>query len=508
MYMNLSNVMWLANPKVLSKSSTANDALLAEILANIDEKQYRPVAKPPWIRLRMVWIIPKILWWLRGFFKNTLYAMLSPERAYQTYQRKVTVCEKINISLPLKEFQRTYFAPVIQDMFNVTMAALTASLVAMGTVDRVVGKKLAEEKALVDKLKRGFTGNVVVEMGIMLFRLAKQLDRSDLADLSELADRVESRRMPAEFLREWDNFLLRYGCRGPPMEMDPASPRYGDDPGLALRQISFMSVDDEDFNPEVVHRRQIKERRRAYEELMSRSGWVRRILLQRIHRIIELFAGSRDTPKYHIVLFNYALRKRALIEGQHLVRENRLDAAEDVFDLTLQDLEAAANNPSMNLRDIRKERTRFLKILKAQVTEFPNVIDSRGRILRPPPRKEKTGEMSGMAVSPGVVTGTVKVLRNPHEKSVNKGDVLVAYTTDPGWTPLFINAAAVLLEVGGVLQHGAVIAREYGKPCVVGIDGLMTKLYDGQRVEVDGTSGVIRLLSKPERSRDENQDRA
>ena len=100
-----------------------------------------------------------------------------------------------------------------------------------------------------------------------------------------------------------------------------------------------------------------------------------------------------------------------------------------------------------------------------------------------------------MAVSPGVVTGPVKVLRDPHEKPVNKGDVLVAYTTDPGWTPLFVNAAAVVLEIGGVLQHGAVVAREYGKPCVVGIDRLMSRLHDGQRVEVDGTAGVVRLLS-------------
>ena len=103
--------------------------------------------------------------------------------------------------------------------------------------------------------------------------------------------------------------------------------------------------------------------------------------------------------------------------------------------------------------------------------------------------------MSGVAVSPGVVTGRIKVLRNPYEKSIDKGDVLVAYTTDPGWTPLFVNAAAILLEVGGVLQHGAVIAREYGKPCVVGIDRPMTKFCDGQKVEVDGTAGVVRLLS-------------
>ena len=154
--------------------------------------------------------------------------MLSPERAYQTYRQKVNICEKklsekINFSLPLKEFQRTYFAPVLRDMFNVTMAALTASLVALGTIDRVIGKKIGKEKDLVNKLKRGFTGNVVVEMGIMLFRLAKLMDRSNLADLNRLADRVENRRMSAEFLGKWDNFLSRYGCRGP-MEMDPASP--------------------------------------------------------------------------------------------------------------------------------------------------------------------------------------------------------------------------------------------------------------------------------------------
>ena len=129
------------------------------------------------------------------------------------------------------------------------------------------------------------------------------------------------------------------------------------------------------------------------------------------------------------------------------------------------------------------------------MTEFPQVIDSRGRILRPPPRAGKPGELVGMAVSPGAVSGPVRVLRNPRDKPIKKGDVLVAYTTDPGWTPLFTNVAAVVLEVGGILQHGAVIAREYGKPCVVGIDRVMTKLHDGQMVEVDGTAGVIRLLS-------------
>jgi pyruvate,water dikinase len=97
-------------------------------------------------------------------------------------------------------------------------------------------------------------------------------------------------------------------------------------------------------------------------------------------------------------------------------------------------------------------------------------------------------------VSSGIATGPVKVLNDPFEKDVEEGDILVAHTTDPGWTPLFINAAAVLLEVGGELQHGALVAREYGKPCIAGIVNVTSSLEDGQLVEVDGNSGKVTLL--------------
>lgn len=226
--------------------------------------------------------------------------------------------------------------------------------------------------------------------------------------------------------------------------------------------MSFMSVDDDGFDPDIGHARRIEERRQAYEALMRRLGWLRRLLLRHLHSVIDLFAGTRDTPKYHIVLFNYAVRRRALIEGRRLVAAGRLDAPGHVFDLTFDELESAASDPNLDLRQLRAERTRFLSVLKAQVKHFPSLIE---------------------------------VLHNPHEKPINKGDILVAYTTDPGWTPLFVNAAAVILEVGGMLQHGAAVAREYGKPCVAGIDGVMTKLKDAQLVEVDGTAGIVRLLS-------------
>ncbi len=494
LYMNLSNLMWLGmSPRAMAKKTALTDALLAQILGTIDLEQHRAATRPPWLRLKL---IPKLLWTLRGFFWSGLRVFLTPERARRAYQQKVDAfeqrfAERLNYDLPLKKFARTYTQRMWSEMFNVTLPALFAGLVSP---DFLIPKKTREMRELADKLRRGFTGNLVVEQGIALFRLAKALERSDFHDVGALAERIDKREMPAKFLSEWDAFLRRFGCRGP-HEMDVASPRYADDLTLALHQMSCMVVDEADFDPEVAHRRNVEERRRAYEELRRRSGWLRRAVLRRVYRLIELFGGTRDTPKYHAVMLTYAIRKRALSEGQRLVTEGRLDAAKDVFDLTFDDLEAAVRDPALDLRGRRTERTRFAKQLAAHVTEFPQVIDSRGRILRPPPREGKPGELVGMAVSPGVVRGPVKVIRNPRDTPVRKGDVLVAYTTDPGWTPLFMNAAAVVLEVGGVLQHGAVIAREYGKPCVVGIDRVMTKLYDGQRVEVDGTVGVIRLLS-------------
>jgi pyruvate,water dikinase len=122
------------------------------------------------------------------------------------------------------------------------------------------------------------------------------------------------------------------------------------------------------------------------------------------------------------------------------------------------------------------------------------IIDSRGRIYYPPRKAAVEGELSGVPISPGVVQGRVKVLQYASEKKLRPGEILVARATDPGWTPLFINARGIILEIGGALQHGAVVAREYGIPCVSGLDDATRLLKDGQLVEVDGSNGTVRIL--------------
>jgi pyruvate,water dikinase len=148
----------------------------------------------------------------------------------------------------------------------------------------------------------------------------------------------------------------------------------------------------------------------------------------------------------------------------------------------------------VDLRALAEQNTRFLNRFR-RVRSLPRIVDSRGKILRPPTREAGEGELLGEPISTGTVRGRIKVLHRPDEKPVLPGEILVARATDPGWTPLFINASGVILEVGGMLQHGALVAREYGKPCVAGIDDATSIFSDGQVVQVDGASGIIRLIA-------------
>jgi pyruvate,water dikinase len=187
-------------------------------------------------------------------------------------------------------------------------------------------------------------------------------------------------------------------------------------------------------------------------------------------------------------------RTRVLHHADQFVSQGRLDTREQIFDLSMNEIDHALQASDFDLRAAAISRGANFHNLQARVKHFPMAIDSRGRILRPN-KKTKPGTFKGSPISPGTVVGPIKVLNNPFEKEIEPGDILTAVTTDPGWTPLFINAGAVILEIGGELQHGALVAREYGKPCVAGIPDVTNVLQDGQIVEVDGSAGTIRVIS-------------
>lgn len=149
------------------------------------------------------------------------------------------------------------------------------------------------------------------------------------------------------------------------------------------------------------------------------------------------------------------------------------------------------------LKDINTEDSQKVNLKPYQATahvkDWPLVVDSWGKIFKPK-IQAKEGELSGDPVASGIVTGRAKVLHSPYEKPLKPGEILVTKATEPSWTPIFINAAGVVMEIGGPLQHGAIIAREYGIPCVSALMGAMEIIKDGDLLEVDGSNGIVKII--------------
>lgn len=501
MYLDLSNAMWLGSPRRMAKKMEMSDAMLARILERVDPQEYKAPNRPKWARVRMLWRVPRAWWRLRRMLATSILPFIAPQLMHRRITRQLSKYERelsagSDYSLPLETFWTTYVTKRLETLMNVSLPCVAPGVFGVQALALLSKNIVKADDELRDKLDRGFEGNVVVGMSIEMHRLASLLEPRQRQNAEELERLISTRDLPAPFMEAWDSFVRQFGYRGP-MEMDVAHPRYANAPLIALKQIVAMPVDEADSDPFSAAGRQVEQRRKAAATVIERSGLVRRGILRRLNTVIELFAGLRDTPKQHLLMILHDLRRRLVLEGEQLHRLGRLDEPAHVFDLTFEELNVAGTDPGLDLRAIRAQRRTYYDQLGTQVINFPAVIDSRGRILRQPRGACGDGEFCGVGLSPGLVSGFARTLRSPHEKPLLKGEVLIAYTTDPGWTPIFSNAAAVVLEIGGALQHGAVVARELGLPCVAGIGGISTAITDGQLVEVDGSAGTVRLLSTP-----------
>merc|ERR1712183_1172954 len=235
------------------------------------------------------------------------------------------------------------------------------------------------------------------------------------------------------------------------------------------------------------------------QEERARKKMFRSFALSKIRKrnaVLEHLCWIRNAPK---LLFCKAFEiiRAALLEIQdELIQNNHLEKTGDIFHLTMIELDAALssskNSNLSSLKKIIKERRAIHEqALKANVC--PMLVDSRCRILKPDVKIGEPGTVIGHAVSPGVATGRVRIVQNPITDPLETGEVLVAVVTDPSWTPLFVSASAVILQIGGTLQHGALCAREYGKPAVSGIE-IMENFKTGMMVSVDGNTGVVKIL--------------
>jgi pyruvate,water dikinase len=380
--------------------------------------------------------------------------------------------------------------------------ARIAPLAALGIFSLSLARRFArragvEEDAM--SITRGLPHNRTTEMNLDLWARSQRLRAAGVADLladspaSALAGRYRAHDLPPPVLDEVGGFLREYGFRAV-AEIDAGVPRWEEDPAQVFAALAnLMRIRDEAMAPDV----QFERARRSAEEAIRRAlASVRpleRPRLRLLFRNVRALAGVRESPKFFAIKALTACRRLLLRAGAELAAAGRLDAAEDIFFLTLREAkQAAAGEDKRTLVAARKaERNRELKRRR-----LPRLLLSDGTCFygdTARPGAEGGSSLAGSAASPGVYSGTARVVLEPAGAQLEPGEVLVAPFTDPGWTPLFMTAGALVMEMGGMMSHGSIVAREYGIPAVVGVAAATTAIKTGQKVTVDGTKGLVML---------------
>jgi pyruvate,water dikinase len=378
------------------------------------------------------------------------------------------------------------------------MGPLLASLVAGGWLRR----RFPEASTDVDAVARGFPEELVTRINLGLGDLA------DLArDYPAVADALREGR-PLEsleglpggpaFRRALGAYLGEFGHRATG-EIDVSRPRWREDPSGLLATVRANLRAGE----QGAHRRRLcrlqREADTAAARLAERAdrgllGPLRRRLVRRVIRTYRGYVQTREYPK-HGAAHLFAAWHNVLSEaGERLAAEGRLEDPEDVWLLRRPELLAALDGQPVTV-DVAARRATFGR---HAAMDAPPVLTSDGEAPRPRSRRDDLpeGTLVGTGVSAGVVEGVARVVRDPTRETVESGEILVAPSSDPGWTPLFLNAAGMVTEVGGQISHGALVAREYGLPAVASVPEATRRIRTGQRIRVDGSRGTVELLDR------------
>lgn len=494
-YVHLSNAIKMQGKKMMAKMMHSADTMTAEIINNINTEDYVPKKLPKKLKgalLKMIF--------------NNLKSVSTIMKAYKkpAQYREYFIKEKDNYLKELKTIGKKNIShqQMAEELVNWYIKFITELSLPMTYSSEIARAGLkkpfkAASPAIKEKLnllERALPHNITIEMGFAMYRLANYKEIKECSNANEFAAKLKAASFSRDFTNAWNGYIRDYGFRCP-RELDLATKRPNESVEATFEQVKGMAGNEES-SPIAIFEKAKKGREETFEELYSilrskSKGKAKKF--KRSYEVFCEFGGYRELHKYYLIMLTDMLRKKILKSASKLVENGRLDEINEVFSLTLSELDRGVKSSSIDLRTTVKANTIFLNKIK-NINNFPRVIDSRGKILQAPRREAGENELAGEPISNGVIRGKVKVLNTPDEKPLLPGEILVARATDPGWTPLFINAGAVVLEIGGLFQHGALVAREYGKACVAGIENATTELKDGQLIEVDGANGIIKLL--------------
>jgi len=396
----------------------------------------------------------------------------------------------------IQELKRILFDPRSHQVF---MGAMEATWWLNEQLQAWLGEKNAA-----DTLTQSVPHNVTSEMGLALLDVADVIrphsevvaflqqveDGGFLDKLAKLAGGREARDAIRAFL---DKYGMR--CVG---EIDITRPRWSERP-TTLVPVILGNI--KNFEPGAGERRFEQGRQEAWtkeQELLERllalpNGEQKAEDAKRMIDRVRTFIGYREYPKYGMVSRYFVYKQALLEEAGRLVQAHVLREKEDIFYLTFQELHdvVRTNHVDDQLISQRKDAFRSYQALTP-----PRVLTSDGEVIAGAYRRDDVpaGALVGLPVSAGIIEGRARVIHDVAEADLEPGDILVTAYTDPSWSPLFVAITGLVTEVGGVMTHGAVIAREYGLPAVVGVEHATRLIRDGQRIRVHGTDGYVEIL--------------
>lgn len=357
------------------------------------------------------------------------------------------------------------------------------------------------------EITRGLPNNVTTKMDLILWKTARtiQSDRAASGHLKTrtaqvLAAEYQEGRLPGRAQEAVASFLEIYGMRGLG-EIDIGRPRWREDPTHIMQVLqSYLQIEDESMAPDAVFKRGAHAAEEAVTKLTSAAretlgGRIKARVIRAAARRVRALAGLRESPKFFIIKMMGIIRKGLLEEGKDLVFRGILDQPEDLFFLYLNELQALAQGETQDWKALVAGR-RAAYASEMRRKQIPRLMLSDGRTFYEgiTAAEGQEGVLKGSPVSPGSVEGSVRVVLNPQHANLAPGEILVCPGTDPAWTPLFLAAGGLVMEVGGMMTHGAIVAREYGIPAVVGVDRATERLKTGDKIRVDGSTGIIEVM--------------
>ncbi len=396
----------------------------------------------------------------------------------------------------IKQLKKVLFDPQ-------SMAVIMAGMDASSWINEKMEQWLGEKNAA-DTLSQSVLNNITSEMGLALMDVADVIrpypevveylqhvkDNSFLEELVQFEGGGKSRDAIHAFLNQYG---MR--CSG---EIDITKTRWSEKPASIIPMILNNIRDFEYGDSKRKFEEGLQEALKKEEELLERlqhlpDGKQKVEETKRMISNIRNFIGYREYPKYGMINRYFIYKQALLKEAEQLVQNSVIHEIEDIYYLTFEELHEVVRTNKLDYKVIHKQKNDYK--LYEKLTP-PRVITSDGEIITGKYKRENLPEEAivGLPVSSGVIEGRALVILNMEDANLEDGDILVTAFTDPGWTPLFVSIKGLVTEVGGLMTHGAVIAREYGLPTVVGVENATKLIKDGQRIRVHGTEGYIEIL--------------